>query len=306
VVELPCADWMQFKDEKCIQIIDKTVTQTFDSAHAICASKGHEATLLAIRSQEEQDFVQQYLLKRNKVVDNVWLGAKIDHEGLYKWEDNSNLSYSNWANGRPQNVSDHCVEFVSEEPMLGKWIDVSCKKKNLVLCQRMPTWTLPRLQEAMVIMRKQFNEAMMTMKKQLEEALDKMNSFKLKQDSVPTGFTYIQFSNQDDPMTTWPNTTWDDVTPDYGGVFFRAEGGSSDVFGAEQNQSMPSLTVKQKNVKSPGCDSCTEKIGDVCDKKWIHTGSDKTSNNDIALNFCVSKEEVRPQNQAIKIWKKTK
>jgi hypothetical protein len=286
---------MQFKDEKCIQIIDKTVTQTFEKAHAVCASKGHEVTLLAIRSQEEQDFIQQYLLKKIKVVDNVWLGAKIDHEGLYKWEDNSDLSYSNWANGRPQNVSDHCVEFVSEEPMLGKWIDVSCKKKNLVLCQRIPMWTLPKIQETMIIMRKE-----------LKDALDQINSLKLKhQDLFPTGFTYIQFSNQDDPMTTWPNTTWDDVTAEYAGNFFRAEGGLSDIFGTEQNQSMPVLTVKQKADSSAGCDNCKEKIGDVCDTNWIHTGSDKAGKN-INLNFCVSKQEVRPQNQAIKIWKKTK
>ena len=53
----------------------------------------------------------------------------------------------------------------------------------------------------------------------------------LKKGQVPIGFIYVQLSGQAEPGQLWPGTQWDHITPQYAGLFFRAEGAGSLPFG---------------------------------------------------------------------------
>lgn len=46
----------------------------------------------------------------------------------------------------------------------------------------------------------------------------------------PIGFTYIQFPGKSAPGTLWPDATWSNVSSEFAGDFFRAEGGAAAAF----------------------------------------------------------------------------
>jgi hypothetical protein len=53
------------------------------------------------------------------------------------WIDSSELRFSNWATGSPTRKFDkNCVQITSDGNPIGGWINVSCKKKNVVICQK--------------------------------------------------------------------------------------------------------------------------------------------------------------------------
>ncbi len=64
----------------------------------------------------------------------------------------------------------------------------------------------------------------------------------LQQNPVPIGFIYVQLPSQPDPKSLWSMVEWKDVTSDYAGLFFRAEGGRSAVFGEIQPENAPTLS----------------------------------------------------------------
>ncbi|CAG2171721.1 unnamed protein product [Oppiella nova] len=93
-------------------------------------------------------------------------------------------------------------------------------------------------------------------------------------DLVPIGFIYTQHPDQAEPGELWPGYTWADVTGQYAGLFFRAEGGSSLPFnGGAQGEDAPS----------------------VDEPYWVEYFKVKVSGG-----------EVRPKNQAIRIWERVK
>lgn len=134
----PCGDWIPFKHDKCFKIFDKVGLQSFDDARKTCSDHGNSSRLIQINSLEEQEFVVNYLFQENHIVDNVWLGAKFVNN-KFKWEDNSDMDFTYWANGLPINMnSDYCVSMHSfpEDGMVGKWADVLCSNKNQVSCEK--------------------------------------------------------------------------------------------------------------------------------------------------------------------------
>ena len=121
--------------------------------------------------------------------------------------------------------------------------------------------------------------------------------------TVPLGFIYTQLPNQSKAEDLWPNTKWSEITSEYSGLFFRAEGGGSESFGRIQqaNQSWISDVFHQ------GCfyDSfngphCYDKTTSLNQTQWVSVQSDSTT----AVNqfrFYTTGGEVRPKNTAIKI-----
>ena len=57
-----------------------------------CAQQEMGASLAIIRSKEEQDFITNFILKVQKVVDNVWIGVKFSNNS-FKWTDHTDLSF---------------------------------------------------------------------------------------------------------------------------------------------------------------------------------------------------------------------
>lgn len=124
---------------------------------------------------------------------------------------------------------------------------------------------------------------------------------------VPIGFVYVQLSGQSEPSRLWPEIQWDNISSTYAGLFFRVIGGGSDTFGATQNENAPRIS-EIKNVHGMGNHNITVTAnGDWSSPLW--TGSDLGCVRPIypcywSTHFKQSAGEVRPRNQAVRIWKR--
>src|SRR5689334_18333966 len=78
---------------------------------------------------------------------------------------------------------------------------------------------------------------------------------------VPIGFIYTQLPGQSEPKDIWLNMVWSDVTPDYDGLFFRAQGGKSLSFGQVQNENSPRLIAAKHVYDTRGDDLLDIKPG---------------------------------------------
>ena len=134
----------------------------------------------------------------------------------------------------------------------------------------------------------------------------------LQKNPVPIGFIYVQLPNQSEPQTLWPTVEWENVTSEYAGFFFRAEGGNSSKFGDTQNENIPTICYAKYNYTpfkfnefetsfdfSPGS---YVRLKTGVYKEHIHTNYD----SETGLEIKTSSGEVRPRNMAIRIWKRTK
>ena len=133
----------------------------------------------------------------------------------------------------------------------------------------------------------------------------------LQDEQVPIGFIYIQYPGQLDPDTIWPKLNWENVTPKYAGLFFRAEGGNSIAFDndIEQGENSPRLTEVKHDVDVKNSNHVQIKPGTW--SKDLFTGKQDglvlVKPHDpltYTMKFMVSGGEVRPRNRAIRIWKR--
>ena len=132
----------------------------------------------------------------------------------------------------------------------------------------------------------------------------------LKVSSIPIGFLYIEIPNQSSPKQLWPSLQWTEVTQQYAGLFFRAEGNGSGSFGQTQQDNAPHLrsvhfeTYGDTTVKGDPSTINTN-IGSWMD--YITTGDVNigVSHKLQYLSFLMSGGEVRPRNMAMRIWKRT-
>lgn len=78
--------------------------------------------LVTITSQEEQDFVNDYVKNGNRI--NYWLGATDEKvEGEWEWVSGESFEYENWHSGEPSNSEYIENEF---ENYLILWADLNC------------------------------------------------------------------------------------------------------------------------------------------------------------------------------------
>ena len=242
-----CGDWIAFKDEKCIKILKEKDLQNYDNAKSICLSQFiGNPSLIMINSKEEQQFIENLLFDQNKIVEDVWLGAKRNPKTkTFHWDDVSqtNFTFENW--GKLNNhVNFDCVEMVPYEQQKGKWTDTACNKKNIVVCQKQQDWTLERLKKQFLEMKKQ-NEKYENQISKLENNSVKFENEvnELKQTFIPIGFIYVHLPNQTEPTQIWPKLKWQEITSQYANLFFRAEGNWTAPFGQVQEESSPRLSI---------------------------------------------------------------
>ncbi|CAG2176661.1 unnamed protein product, partial [Oppiella nova] len=150
-------DWVHYKFEKSYLLINSTVTKheaeelchTFNGKH-----RDEEITLAVPISSGEQQFINRYLFDIKHVSKDVWIG-----QNPYNYNKHNKKSagspryqpYENWAKGRPS-LTKPCVQIRSPFNVFGdldrsvgaKWEDVSCFRRNLVLCERPQHWTQQR------------------------------------------------------------------------------------------------------------------------------------------------------------------
>ncbi|KAJ6220211.1 hypothetical protein RDWZM_006023 [Blomia tropicalis] len=311
-------------------------TQSFEEAGKTCSQQENGASLLSIRSQEEQEFLSHFLFETSGVVDSVWLGGKrINNSNVFKWIDGFEFNYTNWKEDSPTNQHGRdCIQMNSpfvfsiqnstqfvenarvstKHLSVGQWIDAPCKKKNLVVCQKLQHWSIARLQKTLLDAKKEFQDSLQNVNKQLNNHESTINEQQstisnqqsmindLQQNPIPINFTYTQLPNQPYPKSLWPTVEWKDVTSEYSGLFFRAEGNNSAAFGVMQEENAPRL----KNVDwwIPGY-QYRNHIIPLQKNSWsqpLWVGGRGSS--EIVIDFYVSGGEVRPRNMAIRIWKR--
>jgi hypothetical protein len=258
--------------------------QTYENAIKTCKQEDQTSNLLSIRSLHEQEFLNNLLFANNKVVDEIWIGLK-NKSNKFEWNDGTELVFTNWADRSPTNkIGNNCVQIEPEDSSRGKWNDGPCNRKNLVVCQKMQIWSSSRIQNIL---------------------LDKSKKLiNLQNNPVPIGFIYTQIPGQPEPKTIWSNIEWKDITSEYAGLFFRAEGGDSAKFEELQKDSSPKLIAVTSVYQSFDIVSTRMEVKSGEVSQTIYTGSDGPQH--FGLKFEVSGGEVRPRNKAIRIWKRIK
>ena len=158
-----CGDWQQL-GVKCYKFIDVLTNKS--DAKEQCRGLDKSSSVVQIRSKQEQDditqFMKQYKHKsvpvhyearntkrtvhsNSSVVSNIWLGIYYYNydrysDGHYQWDDDTAMDYTNWDEDSPDTRAKNlCVQLNMES---GKWSDIKCTKKNLVLCQKTSELTL--------------------------------------------------------------------------------------------------------------------------------------------------------------------
>ncbi|KAJ6636468.1 Acetyl-coenzyme A transporter 1, partial [Pseudolycoriella hygida] len=169
-----------------------------------------------------------------------------------------------------------------------------------------------KCEKSIQLLKEQLSEAEKSIQL-LKEQIESGKSIQLLKEqslggSVPIGFTYVQLSGQRDPNVLWPAFKWEDITTNYAGLFFRAEGNDTVKFNeGEQAENSPRLTNVDSLVYKPTVEK------HLVIKSQINLGGFSTPfllAGDVAahttysyhLRFNHSGGEVRPRNQAIRIW----
>ncbi|XP_022088512.1 macrophage mannose receptor 1-like [Acanthaster planci] len=112
-------------------------------AASMCSTEGGQ--LVVIEDGYELAFLSGVLgLKR---WDNYFIGlSDLASRGYYQWIDQSEVTFTNWASGQPDDSTGNCVTMKSGSDA-GYWSDRSCEKGYLFICEKSrigwPTITLP-------------------------------------------------------------------------------------------------------------------------------------------------------------------
>ena len=197
------------------------------------------------------------------------------------------MDYQNWSNDSVRNGEVKCARMSLQKNDIGKWIDESCLKSALVVCQKKVVNNIDILTNAIV--------------KLENEQQHQMNML------IPIGFVYTQLPDQSQPANIWPSFNWTDVTSSYAGLFFRAEGGGSEKFGSVQQDNSPKLISVNHDYIPSANPNVKIKITPVAQSEkiftsWIYSAN---ANGFAGMSFTMSGGEVRPMNKAVKIWKRT-
>lgn len=104
-------------------------------ARSICQSL--DAEVLTIKSEEENNFVSDYMSEDALITDRVWLSVSLSSAGQpVSWHDGSTLSYANWKSDAlktGKNSEALCAVLTSK---VGKWTLVSCEASHSrVVCK---------------------------------------------------------------------------------------------------------------------------------------------------------------------------
>ncbi|KAM9342041.1 CD209 antigen-like protein C [Pholidichthys leucotaenia] len=121
--------WSMFR---CSCYLLSGASASWDEARRDCRARG--ADLVVVDTPEEQDFVSQF------AKGDAWIGlTDKEEEGIWKWVDETPLTYSNWrtdqpdnGNGDPQWGEEDCIYTADA------WNDFSCGTSLKWICEKQP------------------------------------------------------------------------------------------------------------------------------------------------------------------------
>ena len=100
-----------------------------------CNSMG--GVLATVQSQVEQNAL--FSLTGS---NGAWIGlSDFLDEGMFSWVDGSQVSFTNWRNGQPNNSNNnqHCTWIRPD----GFWDDIICNRKEAYVCQQNANLSVP-------------------------------------------------------------------------------------------------------------------------------------------------------------------
>ena len=122
-----CGDWDQYKDNKCIKILNKK--ETASKSLEECLKLDNTSSLISISDQEEQDYINQMLKKYSNVSMFAWIGMKYNRKE-YKWMDGMDTQFDNWSDEAVRVGADACVKMSLMSGTFGKWIGQHLQKES--------------------------------------------------------------------------------------------------------------------------------------------------------------------------------
>ncbi|XP_072020400.1 macrophage mannose receptor 1-like [Amphiura filiformis] len=128
---------------KCYRIYgyDGDDRKNWRDARDVCQSIAG-GNLATIHNQAQQSSLSAMI--KGVPDSDVWIGlSDIGSQGKFHWSDETDLDYTNWANGQPdgsvlfpQPGNVDCVEMINDGDRPGGWNDVECESTmNAFLCQ---------------------------------------------------------------------------------------------------------------------------------------------------------------------------
>ena len=124
---------------------------------------------------------------------------------------------------------------------------------------------------------------------------------------MPVGSVYVRFKGQPAPNTLWGGT-WQNISSQYAGEFFRAEGGDAAPFGQSQAEGLPNITGRFVSWYVSGAFQLRyvgTSIGlgqgsfwDECDKGEVQFDAS------LASDIFGKSSHVTPKNSTVQVWKR--
>lgn len=204
------------------------------------------------------------------------------------------------------------ISHKKSDSLTAYWEDVSCQQRNLAVCQKPLVWTLQDAVDEIIQLRKELqaaNNELLVIKRNLFTTNTKLTATNTKlvavdKRVVPVGSIYIEYYGQPNPKTLWPALKWSDISNTYAGLFFRAIGGASASWGAKQSACAPRFTkLEHKDIPDNQPQSTSFPTSGWSPFSIV---SRHKYNWDMLepVRFYTEHCEVRPNNQAIRIWKR--
>ncbi|XP_034532653.1 type-2 ice-structuring protein-like [Notolabrus celidotus] len=125
------APWSKFNG-RCFRYFPKRLT--WSRAERNCHSIG--GNLASVHNIEEYHEIQRLVLTATYEHKPVWIGGSDAHqEGEWLWSDGSQVSYTNWCPGEPNNHGhQHCLQMNWGDEKC--WDDLSCAKRLPFVCAK--------------------------------------------------------------------------------------------------------------------------------------------------------------------------
>ncbi|TRY88118.1 hypothetical protein DNTS_031498 [Danionella cerebrum] len=133
------SSWVLFKDHCYAFNAYNYSVYTMEDAKSMCKKLDSSSQLLSIKSQEENDFVSEYMTQNPSITNRVWLALNVDSRGKPSgWLDGSDLGFTQWDSklhwvSSMQESSQNCAVMISS---LGSWTQSSCSEsRSRVVCK---------------------------------------------------------------------------------------------------------------------------------------------------------------------------
>ncbi|GAB1609878.1 C-type mannose receptor 2-like isoform X1 [Argonauta hians] len=129
-VEVGCPKSWKLYNGNCYKLIKELYS--WEDSRKYCHIFG--ADLASIHNEEEEEFLKKILNDKKKKLSWAWIGFSDAYQkGIYKWSDESQVTFTNWHLWEPNNFEDeNCVLFVTK----AGWSNYKCNAKEASICKK--------------------------------------------------------------------------------------------------------------------------------------------------------------------------